>query len=182
MSLDARKAANGTQAPPPAPAAKPARSVYRRRLPHAQPENRTFFVTFVTARRWILPEEVRSAVLRHCLHDHMSKHQMHAAVVMPDHVHVLFSPLRDGNGNTFGLAQIMHGIKGASAHTVNRMLRRTGPVWTRESFDRVVRLNEGIRKTAEYICQNPVRAGLSSSENDYQWLWRAWVEGLEREA
>jgi hypothetical protein len=41
----------------------------------------------------------------------------------------------------------------------------------------VVRNQEGVRQTAEYICQNPVRAGLVVDENNYRWLWREWVEG-----
>lgn len=53
----------------------------------------------------------RLHVLNHCLHDHTTKLQMHAAVAMPDHVHLLFTPLRDLDGSTFGLAEIMQGIK-----------------------------------------------------------------------
>ena len=169
---------NGAQAPSPA-SAKPARSAYRRRLPHTQPENRTFFVTFGTLKRWILPESVRDLVLAHCLLDHNTKLRMHGAVVMPDHVHILFTPMRDPEGNTFGMAEIMHGIKGVSAHAVNRALGRSGRVWSPASFDRVVRLSEGLRKTAEYICQNPVRAGLAACEDEYKWLWREWIEGAE---
>jgi REP element-mobilizing transposase RayT len=47
---------------------------------------------------------------------------MHGAVVMPDHVHLVFTPLRDPSPARYGMAEIMNGIKGASAHSVNRML------------------------------------------------------------
>ena len=57
---------------------------------------------------------------------------------MPDHVHLVLTPAPDGN-SFFSVAEIMQGIKGASAHKVNRLLNRKGQVWQRESFDRVLR-------------------------------------------
>ncbi|MFW6189717.1 MAG: hypothetical protein ACOC7T_04710 [Planctomycetota bacterium] len=36
---------------------------------------------------------------------------------------------------------------------------------------------ECIREKVEYICRNPVRAGLVDSPEEYPWLWRTWVEG-----
>jgi REP element-mobilizing transposase RayT len=157
--------------------ANPAQSEYRRKLPHLQRPDKALFVTFVTKRRLVLPPAVRHHVLAHCLHDHGVKLYMHAAVVMPDHVHLVFTPLRDVDGHHYGLAEIMKPIKGASARTVNRMLARSGALWQPESYDHVVREQEGVRRTAEYICKNPVRGGLVANEDDYRWLWREWVEG-----
>jgi REP element-mobilizing transposase RayT len=155
-----------------------ARSTYRRNLPHIQNAGQTLFITFATWRRWILPEHVRAAVLRHCVHDHGKKATIHGAVVMPDHVHLIFTPLSSNSGEVYRLAEIMSGIKGASAHTVNRMLSRRGHVWQDESFDHVLRSAEEIRAKVEYICANPIRAGIVDHEDDYPWLWREWVEGL----
>jgi REP element-mobilizing transposase RayT len=136
------------------------------------------FVTFSTHKRWQLPESVRSVVLEHCLHGHGTKLVVHGVVVMPDHVHMVFTPLRDGAGNTFGLAEIVGGIKGASAHSVNKALRRRGRVWQDESFDHILRSNENVRAKVGYICCNPVRKGLVQAVEDYPWLWREWVEGM----
>ncbi len=104
---------------------------------------------------------------------------IHGMVVMPDHVHLIFTPLQDPEGNPYGLGEIMHSIKGASAKSINRALNRSGHVWQDESFDHILRSEEGIRSKVEYICQNPVRKGLVASEEDYPWLWREWVEGLK---
>jgi len=158
--------------PPSAGTAKPAKAEYRRNLPHIQVEDRALFVTFCTARRWILPESVRMRILDHCLYDHGRKLWMHGAVVMPDHVHLVFTPLRDTSGNTFGLTEIMNGIKGASAHSVNKLLQRTGPVWQNESFDHILRRDENVEAKVDYICQNPVRKRLVARDCDYVWLWR----------
>ncbi len=157
---------------PRAPLAKPAKDEYRRNLPHIQAEERPLFVTFRTWRKWSLPVDVRSLVLNHCLHDHGTKLWMHCAIVMPDHVHLLFTPLRDAIGNSFGLAEIMNGIKGSSAHSVNKALRRRGHVWQDESHDHLLRRDESIEDVAQYIAQNPIRKGLANKEGDYPWLWR----------
>jgi len=98
---------------------------------------------------------------------------------MPDHVHMVFTPLRDEDGCTYDLSEIMQGIKGASARSINKALGRKGQVWQDESFDHVLRSDESVRAKVEYICQNPVRKGLVEEENDYPWLWREWVEGAE---
>ena len=148
-------------------------------MPHIQRAGGSVFVTFVTVGREVLPSDARVIVLECCLHDRGVELQMHAAVVMPDHVHLLFTPLRDEQGFYFGLAEIMSGIKGASAHGVNKLLRRSGRLWQRESFDHALRMAESLRGTAEYICANPVRAGLVRLEDQYRWLWREWVEGGE---
>jgi REP element-mobilizing transposase RayT len=159
--------------------AKPAKAEYRRHLPHLQKEDKPHFITFATFQRWVLPEPIRGLVLKHCLHDHQIKLQVHGIVVMPDHVHMIFTPLKDDKGNPFGLAEIMSGIKGASAHSVNKALNRRGRVWQDESFDHVLRSDERIHSKVQYICENPVRKGLVADIDDYPWLWREWVEGAQ---
>ncbi len=162
----------GAAVPHEIPDAKGGPASYRRNLPHIQPGQRPVFVTFCTHKGWELPESVRDLVITHCLHDDNSKLQMHALVVMPDHVHLLFTPGHDSYGNPYGLAEIMSGIKGASAHSINKALKRKGRVWQDESFDHILRRNENLFEKGEYICQNPVRKGLVQDENDYPWLWR----------
>jgi REP element-mobilizing transposase RayT len=143
---------------------------YRRRLPHYQKGDRAMFVTFCCSFD-PLPESVRDIVLRHCLHDQGTKAAIHAVVVMPDHVHLLLTPLRDLDGNLYSLLEILQGIKSASAHSLNRALRRSGPVWQEESFDHVLRSVESFEEKVEYIRQNPVRRGLMTRPEDYRWLW-----------
>ncbi len=116
-------AANTTKRTVPLKAKRP-KYAYHRNLPHFQPEGKTFFVTFNTFKRWQLPELVRDIVLKHCLHDNGTKLHIHGLVVMPDHVYMAFTPLDDDEGCTFGLTEIMNGIKGASAHSVNKVLGR----------------------------------------------------------
>ena len=109
---------------------------YRRNLPHLQKDFNPHFITFVTKCRWILPAPARDVVLSCCYHDHRSKYDLYVAVVMPDHVHMILTPLIDGNRREiYSLARIMQSIKGASARAVNQRLNRKGIVWQEESFD-----------------------------------------------
>jgi REP element-mobilizing transposase RayT len=63
------------------------------------------------------------------VHDHGLKADVRAAVVMPDHVHLIFTPLINEKAReVYSLAEIMDAIKGASAHLINRLLVRSGRV------------------------------------------------------
>lgn len=144
---------------------------YRRNLPHIEKEGRPHFITFATHERWKLPPLARDLALHHCLHDNGTKMKLHVVVVMPDHVHLIFTPLRCETGELFTFEEILGGIKGASSHSINRMLKRSGSVWQDESFDHVTRCQENLEQKIEYVCQNPVRRGLVRRPMDYKWLW-----------
>jgi REP element-mobilizing transposase RayT len=144
---------------------------YRRRLPHLQKADADLFVTFCTSARIPLLEQARDLVLDHCLREHSKRIHLHAVVVMPDHVHLLFQSLRDENGWPFPVADILQCLKSATTHRINKLLHRAGPVWKEESFHHVLRSDESLKEKAEYIRQNPVRRGLVRRPEDYRWLW-----------
>jgi REP element-mobilizing transposase RayT len=124
---------------------------YRRQLPHYQKFDRVLFVTFCTLNRWPLSSEARDVVLRHCTHDDGRRFVLHAAVVMPDHVHLLLTPLRDESGWPCPLAAILKSIKGVSARAVNKLMGRSGPVWQEESFDHVLRTSESLKEDYRWL-------------------------------
>lgn len=146
---------------------------YRRRLPQFQKADRAVFVTFRKLTRESLPEKARELVLQHCLYEHGRRIELHAAVIMPDHVHLLFTALRDEKGWSIPVHEIMKAIKGTSARDVNKLLGVAGPLWQEESFDHVLRSNESFQEKLEYIRQNPIRRGLVAEPEDYRWLWLA---------
>lgn len=144
---------------------------YRRNLPHINSADRPLYITFCTMNGWELPESVRQTVLEHCLAEHGMKYWLHCAVVMPDHVHLILSAGRDEEGRAIELAEMMNGIKGASAHSVNQALGRTGHVWQDESFDHVLRSSETVREKKDYVKENPVRKGLVKRAAQWPWYW-----------
>jgi REP element-mobilizing transposase RayT len=145
---------------------------YRRSLPHYQKAERALLVTFCkNDRTKAFSGESRGVVLQCCLRGHGKRFQLHAAVVMPDHVHLLLTPSQDENGWPYGLPAILKLIKGASARCVNNLIASSGPVWQDESFDHVLRSRESLKEKREYIRQNPVRRGLVNNPEEYPWLW-----------
>ncbi len=146
---------------------------YRRNLPHLQRDFKPHFITFVTKFRWVLPEWARDIVLSSCCHDHRKQYELYAAVVMPDHVHLVLTPLIDERrSQMFSLIEIMRGIKGASGRSINQEIGRNGAVWQEESFDHVLRCSEGLDAKVEYVLQNPVRKGLVVEWRNYKWAWK----------
>lgn len=145
---------------------------YRRDLPHIEKADRAHFITFDTYERWVLPPLARDLALKHCLHDNDKKFRLLVAVIMPDHVHMIFTPLRDSNTGPFSFEEIVGTIKSVSAHSINRALKRSGRVWQHESFDHILRNSESLNGKMEYVRQNPVRKGLVARPEDYKWLWQ----------
>ena len=90
---------------------------------------------------------------------------------MAEHVHLLFSALKDANGESYSIPEIMQNIKSVSAHKINRAAERTGKVWQTESFDHVIRSSREFEAKVAYIAENPVMRRLVDIASDYKWLW-----------
>ena len=145
---------------------------YRRNLPHLQRDAKRHFVTFVTKDRWLLPEWARDIVLESIRHDDPLRYDLGAAVVMPDHAHLILTPgIDDLRHRVMPLFEIMQAIKGASARKINQRLECHGAIWQEESFDHVLRSAENTGAKLQYVLENPVRLGLVSGWQEYRWSW-----------
>ena len=154
---------------------------YRRNLLHMQRDFSPHFITFNTKLRQTLPDWARDIVLHCCVHDHERRYRLRVAVIMPDHVHLILTPLVDEVRCTLiPLMEIMKSIKGASAHAINHRCGMRGPVWQEESFDRVVRSSESLDAKVAYILENPVRKGLVGHWREYPWIWQSPPENPYR--
>ena len=145
--------------------------IHRRRLPHWQIGGSTYFVTFRSA-IGILPEKALKIVKHHVLFDHTRRYELLFGVIMPDHIHLLIRPLEKEKGVWYNLGEIMKGIKGSSATNINRLMGRAGRLWQDEFFDRIVRDEKEMLEKWEYIWNNPLKAGLANSTNEYQFYVR----------
>jgi REP element-mobilizing transposase RayT len=130
------------------------------------------FVTFCKLSRNPFPPAARTQVLEHCLYENTRTIQLHCAVVMPEHVHLLLTILPNDANPPIPLFKILKRIKGISARRINQLLGTEGPVWQDESFDHVLRTTESFSEKLEYLRQNPVRRGLSASPETYPWFWQ----------
>ncbi|MFQ5490619.1 MAG: transposase [Phycisphaerae bacterium] len=142
----------------------------RRNLPHIQVPGKTYFVTFRLKEQDVLSAQERTIVLDACRFWDQQKIDVHAAVVMPDHVHLLFSPREVSPEQWVTLGEVMHSIKRYTAHRINKDRGRIGSLWLDESFDRIIRNEKEYCEKADYIANNPVKEGLAEKE-PYPWWW-----------
>ncbi len=142
---------------------------HQRRLPHWQIGGQSYFITFRVAKGELSSKE-RQIVLNACRHWDGERLELHAAVVMPDHVHLVLSPFEKSPAEWHPLPEIMHSIKRFAAGEINKARGTAGQVWQDESFDRVIREGEFDEKVA-YIQKNPVRKGLVKEWQDYPFTW-----------
>lgn len=158
----------------------------RRNLPHIQRPGATYFLTFRKLQGQLAPED-RDLVMQSCLYADGKQYCLHAAVVMPDHVHLLISPLESHPGEYYQLAEIMRGIKGASARRVNERAKTTGSIWQDETFDRIIRDESEFFEKLQYIMANPRTAGIETGvaypwcvyEKDPGWIKADSAAGID---
>jgi REP element-mobilizing transposase RayT len=68
------------------------------------------------------------------------------------------------------VSELLRRLKGYSARQINKMLGCTGlPFWQDESYDHLVRSAVEFRRIGNYIINNPVKAGLAGSPEEYRW-------------
>jgi putative transposase len=87
-------------------------------------------------------------------------------VLMPNHVHLLLRPMDVCSP----LRVTVRGWKWRTAKDGNAALRRTGPFWQSDWFDRWARTEAEEVRMRDYIRQNPIKAGLVSRWSDYPWV------------
>jgi REP-associated tyrosine transposase len=89
---------------------------------------------------------------------------LHAFVVMPNHVHLLFTPQSN-------VVEIVSSIKAYSGRRANQMMGRVGqPFWHEGNYDRWVQDLHEFERIRLYIRNNPVQAGLVKKAAEYDWL------------
>jgi REP element-mobilizing transposase RayT len=119
-----------------------------------------------------MPEVARATALSCCRFWDKKRMHLHACVVMPDHVHMLLTPLPVGEGEvTHSLSVLLHSIKSYSANQINGLLGRTGAFWLDESYDRIMRSDREFIEKWNYIRENALRRELVDDVEDYPYLY-----------
>lgn len=100
-----------------------------------------------------------------------SYYQLHSSVIMPNHVHVLFSPI-----NGWTVSKVVAGWKRFSATKIHRAAGNSGSLWQKDYFDRLIRDWDHFMSAARYIRKNPKKAELG---DEYYVLYETdWVKQL----
>jgi putative transposase len=90
--------------------------------------------------------------------------QLHAFVVMPEHVHLLITP---ADGVT--IERAIQFIKGGYSHTLGTELGRKREIWQRGFTDHRIRDAQDYAHHREYIHQNPVKRRLVERAAEYRY-------------
>ena len=92
------------------------------------------------------------------------RYRLHAWVIMPNHLHVLLTPVHG-----YRLGDTVRSWKSYTARRANSLLGRSGPFWQADYFDRGIRDERQFYTVWAYIEGNPTRAGLCGE--DSEWIW-----------
>ncbi|MDI1249849.1 MAG: hypothetical protein PSV13_13370 [Lacunisphaera sp.] len=132
-------------------------------LPHIPPafvaNGSWFFITLCCQQRGrnqLCQPKVSSLLLADGVFYHdRQRWALHLFLLMPDHLHLIAG---------FPVEENMSGV----VRDWKRLTaRRAGIDWQRNYFDHRVRPDEGLQLKADYIRQNPVRAGLVNSADEW---------------
>ncbi|GIV85694.1 MAG: hypothetical protein KatS3mg052_2701 [Candidatus Roseilinea sp.] len=129
---------------------------------------------------WLADRCLANVVAREIRALHPTHYALLAYCIMSNHVHLLLDlhgipdPPRLASGQHHTpLNHALRLLKGRTARFCNQMLGRSGPFWTPESYDHVVRDKKECERIIAYIINNPVKAGLVENAADWPFTYVA---------
>ena len=122
--------------------------------------------------RWLADERIAAMVAEAIHFRDMKLYDLYAFTIMSNHVHMVFATVRGADCPTYTVTEILQKLKWNTALKANRILHRAGAFWQDESYDHVIRTDEELARTIEYVLNNPVVAGLVRFWEE--WPWTYW--------
>jgi putative transposase len=122
--------------------------------------------------RWLSQPEIADIVKEAMQYRNGKVFNLHAFCIMSNHVHAVIEPSKsDWQSDLLPLTKIMQSLKRHTARQANISLGRQGAFWQDESYDHVIRGNEEYTRIINYVLENPVKAGLVSQWDEWQWTY-----------
>jgi len=115
---------------------------------------------------WLKEPQIAEMIKGSIHHFDGIRYISHALCIMPNHIHWLLTPVSSGD---YSLSTIMHSIKSYTSHQANKLLKRSGAFWSREYYDHLIRSSEQFGRLVIYVIENPVKAKLCTTWD--QWPW-----------
>ena len=94
-----------------------------------------------------------------------------AYCIMPNHGHLVCTPLEKSDRTYFSLTEILHSLKRHTAREANKILQRSGTFWQDESYDHFIRDDAELERIVKYVLYNPVKANLVKEQFDWKWSY-----------
>jgi putative transposase len=92
------------------------------------------------------------------------RHDLHAFVVMPEHVHLLLTP-----ANEVTIERAIQFIKGAYSHELGTIIGRNQEIWQRGFTDHRIRNEVDFMHHRNYIHRNPVERHIVADPSEYRY-------------
>jgi putative transposase len=125
----------------------------------------TYFVTASAFEKQCLLQSERMARLLIeviCHYYKLDKYHLHEFVVMPDHVHLLITPI-----SPVTLEKALQFVKGGFSYRAKKEFGFNGDIWQTSFYDRRVRDASEYARFRHYIHMNPVRKGLVALPEEF---------------
>lgn len=101
---------------------------------------------------------------------------VHAWTLMPDHIHLLLTPQRDG-----ALSACLQAVGRAYVQAFNRRHGRSGTLWEGRYRSTVLEPEPWLLRALVWMDTHPVRAGLVEQPGPHPWTTAAHYLGLRHE-
>ena len=130
--------------------------------------------------QWLRQKDIADIVKEAMHYRDKKEYDLIAYTIMPNHVHMVFTPVERfdkslicrSEPNTvwlYRVTRILQHLKKNTAIKCNRVLNRTGAFWQHESYDHVVRDADELKRIVEYVLNNPVKAGLADTPEQWEY-------------
>jgi putative transposase len=131
---------------------------------HATNNSQTYFITSKTweGRALFQVESWARLFFKSVLSHRGKAYLLHEFVLMPDHFHLLITPL-------ISLEQAIQLIKGGFSYRVKKELGSNAEIWQRGFADHRIRDAEDYDKHVHYIRLNPVKKHLCDEPDEYKY-------------
>lgn len=126
----------------------------------------TYFVTATTSgKRYLLQTERMARLFIKTIFDYRNQKKLllHEFVVMPNHFHILLTPIR------IPLERAVQFIKGVFSYRVKTELGLTTEIWERGYVDHRIRDANDYARHVKYIHQNPVETRIVADAVHYEY-------------
>ncbi|HPR17987.1 MAG TPA: transposase [Candidatus Cloacimonadota bacterium] len=128
-----------------------------------------YFNVTKTSPCWLQRKDIADIVLNSLIYNHKRQYDLRVAVIMPNHVHIIFQPLSNSS-TQISLAKIMKDHKSYTANECNKILHRNGQFWHHENYDHYIRDGKEYEQNRNYILNNPVKAQLTDHYKNWEYI------------
>ena len=128
-------------------------------------KNAAYFLTTVTEDRIKIFNEPKNCKILLVTIEYFKlllDYRLYGFCVMPDHLHLIIHPL-----GKYDFSYIMKMIKGSFSRKTNKISAKEGKIWQKGFYDEMITDSLRLIQKLEYLHNNPVKAGLVSSPEEY---------------